>query len=112
MRQNLNNIEPIELEELLAKKDDETILVDIRDKIEIQNEFEDQDNVINLPLKALDTQYDLLEPFKNKTIVLVCHSGMRAQKAQKFLEKKGFENLRVLKGGVVLWEKFKSKKKH
>lgn len=111
MRRELKTIEPDELETLLEQEDGNTVLLDIRDKMEIHNEFEDQANVVNIPLKLLPSQLELLAPFKNKTVVLVCRSGMRASRAQKLLETEGFTDLRVLKGGVVKWEGFKKERK-
>lgn len=110
MRHELKTIDPEELEVLLAEESGNVVLVDIREKKEIQNEFEGQDNVINIPLKLLPEELDMLEPFKDKTIVLVCRSGNRATKAQILLEAEGFTNIRVLKGGVMLWEKFLKRK--
>lgn len=111
MSHELKTIEPQELELLLGEQSGNTVLVDIREKFEIHNEFKEQDNVINIPLKLLPAQLDMLEPFKDKTIVLICRSGNRAAKAQMLLEEEGFTNIRVLKGGVMLWEKFLKKKK-
>lgn len=110
MRHELKTIDPEELEVLLAEESGNVVLVDIREKKEIQNEFEGQDNVINIPLKLLPEELDMLEPFKDKTIVLICRSGNRATKAQILLEAEGFTNIRVLKGGVMLWEKFLKRK--
>ena len=107
MSRELKNIEPDELEALLEKNDGNTVLLDIRDKMEIHNEFEDQECVVNIPLKLLPSQLEMLTPFKDKTIVLVCRSGIRASRAQKLLEQEGFTDLRVLRGGVVHWERFK-----
>lgn len=107
MSRDLKTIEPDELDALLEKDDRNTVLLDIRDKMEIHNEFEDQACVVNIPLKLLPSQLELLEPFKDKTVVLVCRSGMRASKARKLLEQEGFSDLRVLHGGVMFWEKYK-----
>ena len=46
MSRELKNIEPDELEALLEKNDGNTVLLDIRDKMEIHNEFEDQECVV------------------------------------------------------------------
>ena len=108
MSRELKNIEPDELDALLEKNDGNTVLLDIRDKMEIHNEFEDQACVVNIPLKLLPSQMEALAPFKDKTIVLVCRSGMRASRAQKLLAQEGFTDLRVLKGGVSFWEKYKN----
>jgi rhodanese-related sulfurtransferase len=56
----------------------------------------------NVPLAALDASSDLP---KNKTVplVLVCPTGARAARAVPMLKKRGFENARVLAGGLRAW---------
>ena len=56
----------------------------------------------NVPLAALDASNDLP---KNKTVplVLVCPTGTRAARAVPMLKKRGFENPRVLAGGLRAW---------
>ncbi len=56
----------------------------------------------NVPLAALDASNDLP---KNKTLplVLVCATGARAARAVPMLKKRGFENARVLAGGLRAW---------
>ena len=56
----------------------------------------------NVPLAALDASNDLP---KNKTlpVVLVCPTGARAARAVPMLKKRGFENARVLAGGLRAW---------
>lgn len=94
MSRELKNIEPDALEALLEKNDGNTVLLDIRDKMEIHNEFEDQECVVNIPLKLLPSQLEMLTPFKDKTIVLVCDSAKHAVRAWKLLEQAGFTDLR------------------
>jgi rhodanese-related sulfurtransferase len=36
-------------------------------------------------------------------IVTVCHHGIRSMNMAKFLQQKGFTNVRSMKGGVELW---------
>ena len=56
----------------------------------------------NVPLASLDASNDLP---KNKTLplVLVCATGARAARAVPMLKKRGFENARVLAGGLRAW---------
>ncbi len=56
----------------------------------------------NVPLAALDASNELP---KNKTVplVLVCPTGARAARAVPMLKKRGFENARVLAGGLRAW---------
>jgi rhodanese-related sulfurtransferase len=56
----------------------------------------------SVPLKALDASNDLP---KNKALPLVvlCPNGTRAARAVGMLKKLGFENSRVLAGGLAAW---------
>lgn len=56
----------------------------------------------NVPLGSLESTGDLP---KNKALplVLVCQSGARASRAVGILRKLGFENTRVLAGGLKAW---------
>lgn len=56
----------------------------------------------NIPLASLETSRDLP---KNKALplVVVCPTGSRAPRAVAALKKLGFENARVLAGGLTAW---------
>jgi len=56
----------------------------------------------NVPLGSLESTGDLP---KNKALplVLVCQSGARASRAVGILHKLGFQNARVLAGGLKAW---------
>jgi rhodanese-related sulfurtransferase len=56
----------------------------------------------SVPLAALETSTDLP---KNKALplVVVCPTGSRAGRAVATLKKLGFENARVLSGGLAAW---------
>ena len=56
----------------------------------------------NVPLAALEASSDLP---KNKALplVVVCPTGTRAARAVPVLKKRGFENARVLAGGLRAW---------
>ena len=56
----------------------------------------------NVPLAAIDASIDLP---KNKALplVIVCPTGARAARAVPMLKKRGFENARVLAGGLRAW---------
>jgi SulP family sulfate permease len=41
---------------------------------------------------------------KIRQVVLVCRSGRRSARAISILQKKGFDNIRILEGGMVAWE--------
>lgn len=56
----------------------------------------------NVPLATLETAKNLPT---NKTLplVLVCPTGARSSRAAAILRKLGFENIRVLGGGLATW---------
>ena len=56
----------------------------------------------SVPLASLETSRDLP---KNKSLplVVVCPTGARAPRAVAVLKKLGFENARVLAGGLDAW---------
>ena len=56
----------------------------------------------NAPLASLETSRELP---KNKSLplVIVCPTGTRAQRALAVLKKLGYENARVLAGGLAAW---------
>jgi len=43
---------------------------------------------------------DQLEPYKNQELIGHCKSGRRSGEAQKFLQSKGFHNVRNLIRGI------------
>lgn len=40
---------------------------------------------------------------KDKTVVAICHHGMRSQQVANFLIQQGFSNIANLDGGVEAW---------
>ncbi|MGG3924306.1 rhodanese-like domain-containing protein, partial [Geobacillus thermodenitrificans] len=41
---------------------------------------------------------------KEKEVVVICQSGMRSQKASKWLKKMGFQHVTNVKGGLNAWQ--------
>jgi len=56
----------------------------------------------SVPLASLETSRDLPKN-KSTPVVVVCPSGSRAPRAVATLKKLGFENARVLAGGLAAW---------
>lgn len=57
----------------------------------------------NIPLADLTARIGELDKFKAKTVVLVCQSGARADKAAKVLGAAGFTDVYSLDGGQPAW---------
>jgi len=59
----------------------------------------------NIPLKELEKKMAELEPWKEKNLLLVCLSGVRAGQASARLEKQGFTQVSCLDGGIDAWRR-------
>ena len=75
----------------------ELMILDIRTPYEIE-EF----NLggIQIPLDELLLNIEQIEHLKNQEIVIICFTGLQSRIAQKILEKKGFQHLMNLEGGL------------
>jgi SulP family sulfate permease len=54
------------------------------------------------PLRQLLTQESSLP--QDRPIVLICRSGRRSRRAAFFFQENGYENMKILKGGLLAWE--------
>ena len=73
------------------------IILDIRTPYEIE-EFDL--GGIQIPLDELLLNFEQIEHLKNQEIIIVCFTGLQSKIAQKILEKRGFQHLRNLEGGL------------
>ncbi|MFC0251004.1 rhodanese-like domain-containing protein [Massilia consociata] len=57
----------------------------------------------NIPLADLGKRLGELEKSKNRTVIVVCQNGARADKAVRQLQAAGFEDAHALEGGLAAW---------
>jgi rhodanese-related sulfurtransferase len=74
--------------------------IDVREEWEYE---EDNLGAENIPLGQLPHLFTELEPFKNEEIIIHCRSGARSGNAKKFLETKGFSQVRNVIGGILAY---------
>lgn len=72
--------------------------IDVREEWEYE---EDNLGADNIPLGELAHQLDQLEKIKDEEIVIHCRSGARSGNAKKFMETKGFTQVRNVLGGIL-----------
>ena len=97
-RKTKNHLEPSKWNKFISNK--KTLLIDARKPFEYKvGTFKGSinpeiNNFREFPhyLKKLD---------KNETIAMFCTGGIRCEKASVYLEKKGFNNVYQLKGGII-----------
>ena len=57
----------------------------------------------NIPLADLGNRIGELDKSKTKTVIVVCQSGARADKAVRQIKAAGFEDVYALEGGIAAW---------
>lgn len=57
----------------------------------------------HIPLADLGNRIGELEKSKNRTVIVVCQTGARADKAVRLLAAAGFEDAHALEGGQAAW---------
>jgi rhodanese-related sulfurtransferase len=61
-------------------------------------------NTKNIPLGRLASRLAELESYKNKTVMVIDHSELRAPRILELLRKAGFYQVFIVKGGMVGWK--------
>lgn len=79
------------------------LLVDVREKEEVDQLAYDVPNIINLPLSDFDNLYSEIP--KDKEVVMVCRGGGRSLRAAGFLINHGYNPDKVvnMKLGITRW---------
>ncbi|MCK5147399.1 rhodanese-like domain-containing protein [bacterium] len=95
-------INPSELAEALDN-DCDWLLLDMRPGIHFQQGY--IPGSVNLPIDKLESSMQQLEAWRERRIVLVCHSGYSSRSAVKYIQSKGFKDVVNLRGGVMAWRK-------
>lgn len=92
-----------ELNDILSSKPEDIILLDVREKNELTDQLGHLKGIIHIPIGALRERAGELEQYRPKTIVVICRTGTRSKTGAQILINSGFENVFVLKGGMVAW---------
>lgn len=92
-------INVFELKEKLEKED--IVVLDVRSEEEFKTRRIESEKVIHIPI--LELRERLNELPKDKEIVLVCAVGLRSFEASRMLKNAGFQNVKILEGGMAFW---------
>lgn len=87
----------------LETKSDKSVIIDVREVEEFTGDplighGEKIEGVINIPLMTLREQLSKLD--RNKVIYIICKRGVRSYQAATILKAAGFENVKIIGGGV------------
>ncbi|MDD5184118.1 MAG: rhodanese-like domain-containing protein [Paludibacter sp.] len=80
------------------------LLIDVREKYELEQEAFDIQNVLNVSYSRFDENYQDIP--KDRKLVIACHLGVRSYRVAQFLIYNGWnpENIFSLEGGIDAWE--------
>ena len=91
---------PLEVTQLINRG--KTTVVDVRSAEEFAaGHLRDAKNI---PLADLSTRIGELEKSKTRSVIIVCQSGARADKAVRQLAAAGFNDVVRLDGGIAAWQ--------
>lgn len=95
-------MEDITVSELKSRLDkgEKFIFLDVREEWEYE---EDNLGAENIPLGELPHRISELEKYKEDEIIVHCRSGARSGNAKKFLESKGYSQVRNVLGGILAY---------
>lgn len=84
--------------------ENQTLLVDVREKDELAIASYAVENQLNIPLSEFEKRFSEIP--NNQTVIVACKAGVRSAKAIQFLIRNGYseELLINLEGGIMAWE--------
>ncbi len=92
---------------LNQRTNDKPILIDVREELELVSELGHLPGIKHVPIGKLTAHLSELENYKNKELVMVCRSGARAHTAAQIMKQVGFQNVKVLAGGMLRWNELR-----
>lgn len=95
----MRQLSPQQVLELLNKSEPKPVLLDVREPFEV--DICAIDGSINIPLHQIPAAIEELDA--DQEYVLICHHGMRSQRAGMIMASQGFDKLINLVGGIDAW---------
>jgi len=95
----MRQLSPQQVFELIEQSETKPVLIDVREDFE--NEICSIEGSIKIPLDTIPEALEELDP--QQEYVLICHHGMRSQRAGMIMASHGFEKLINLVGGIDAW---------
>jgi rhodanese-related sulfurtransferase len=91
---------PLQLTQMINRG--KTTIIDVRSSEEFAaGHLRDAKHI---PLADLGARIGELDKSKNRTVVMVCQTGARSDKAARQLQAAGFEDVHSLEGGLAAWK--------
>jgi rhodanese-related sulfurtransferase len=85
-----------------AIKNNQALLIDVREESEVKLEYIPLDNVLNHPMSVIMERLPYIA--KDQNIILGCPGGVRSSKVANLLNLQGYTNVANLDGGFSMWK--------
>ncbi|HCT94772.1 MAG: hypothetical protein A2X19_09490 [Bacteroidetes bacterium GWE2_39_28] len=100
---HINGVKHINPQDALdSLKNNEAVLIDVRESNEVDIECIPLDNVIYHPMSTIMDHLSSIS--KDQNIILMCPGGVRSTKVANLLNIQGYPNVANLDGGFKLWK--------
>lgn len=101
---NVQKIDPHEMFRSFFGQKGKSLLLDIRSEWEFQRGPRLKGS-LNVPAGEINRRIDeIRQHYKRGPVLIICASGSaRAQRAALALRKAGFDDVRILQGGLAMW---------
>ncbi len=87
------------------------VLLEVRESDELVGEYPALPGIVHIPVHELLSRVSELEANKNTTIISICKTGNRARTAAVLLLNQGFNDVKVLQGGMKAYREVEPKTK-
>lgn len=84
---------------------EDVLLLDVRSAEDYVGEQGHVKESLLIPLEELNTRISEIENFQEKTVMTICRTDRRSEKAAQILAKHGFADVHVVKQGMTDWNK-------
>lgn len=79
------------------------LILDVRTTEEFTGELGHIEGAVLIPVQELKNRIKEIEKYKDKKILIVCHSGVRSRKAGDILAQNGFSKVYNVVEGMMGW---------
>ncbi len=94
---------PRAVRDRLDTGENDLVLIDCRQPDEHEFCAINAPGEILLPMHLTAARLAELEPYKNRKIIVYCHTGRRSLWVTRFLRDAGFRDVKSMAGGIDLW---------
>lgn len=99
----VEHLTPYDVLEMMEEKEDEIVIVDVREPWEYYGDTGHVKNSLHIPMAEIPERIEELKKLANRHIAIICNSGSRSYSVCQYLRDLGFERIYNVQGGIMQW---------